>query len=44
MPFEHEIERCVETDCFYNDETVCQCCGDLRNSAEGKDCPYYTPD
>ena len=36
--------RCVETDCFYNNDCVCTSNHDLRNPTDGKECAGYCAD
>lgn len=40
----NQVEFCAQTECYYNDEAVCTCCGDLRDPGKGTDCPYYEQD
>ena len=39
-----EHERCTMTSCYYNDDCVCLCCDDTRDSEMLENCPSFIED
>lgn len=37
-------KKCVETDCFYNDDCICTSHNDSRNPTDGEECAGYSAD